>query len=148
MDRAAVHKGRAGALSLGRAMSNSGLDDTIAGLLTGNIYQWGPFALVAALYLATNFLTEVMSNNATAALLAPVAIAAAEQVGMDPLPLLVTVAVAASASFMTPVGYQTNAMVYSAGRYRFVDFTKIGAPLSLIFWVVTSLAVPFLFGLV
>ncbi|PPK87589.1 TrkA family protein [Neolewinella xylanilytica] len=138
----------AGALSLGRAMSNSGLDDAIASLLTGNIYQWGPFALVAALYLATNLLTEVMSNNATAALLAPVAIAAAEQVGIDPLPLLVTVAVGASASFMTPVGYQTNAMVYSAGRYRFLDFTRIGAPLSLIFWVVTTLAVPFLFGLV
>ncbi len=138
----------AGALSLGRAMSNSGLDDTIASLLTGTIYQWGPFALVAALYLATNVLTEVMSNNATAALLAPVAIAAAEQVGIDPLPLLVTVAVGASASFMTPVGYQTNAMVYSAGRYRFIDFTRIGAPLSLIFWLVTTLAVPFLFGLV
>ncbi|MGB3801222.1 MAG: SLC13 family permease, partial [Lewinella sp.] len=138
----------AGALSLGRAMSNSGLDGTLASLLTGQIYQWGPFALVAALYLATNVLTEVMSNNATAALLAPVAIAAGEQVGIDPLPLLVTVAVGASASFMTPVGYQTNAMVYSAGRYRFLDFTKIGAPLSLIFWIVTTLAVPFLFGLV
>ena len=138
----------AGALSLGRAMSNSGLDASIAGLMTGTVYQWGPFALVAALYVATNILTEVMSNNATAALLAPVAIAAAEQVGIDPLPLLVTVAVAASASFMTPVGYQTNAMVYSAGRYRFTDFTRIGAPLSFIFWVVTTVAVPFLFGLV
>ncbi|WP_116127613.1 SLC13 family permease [Lewinella sp. IMCC34183] len=137
----------AGALSLGRAMSNSGLDDTVAALLTGRIFEWGPYALIAALYLSTTLLTEVMSNNATAALLAPVAIAAAEQVGIDPLPLLVTVAVAASASFLTPVGYQTNAMVYSAGRYKFMDFTRIGAPLSLIFWVVTTLAVPLLFGL-
>ena len=137
----------AGALSLGRAMSNSGLDADIAGILTGSIYAWGPFALVAALYLATNLLTEVMSNNATAALLAPVALACADQLGTDPLPLLVTVAIAASASFMTPVGYQTNAMVYSAGRYKFLDFTRIGAPLSLIFWLVTTLAVPILFGM-
>ncbi len=83
----------AGALSLGRAMSNSGLDATIAELLTGSIFAWGPFALVAGLYLATSLLTEVMSNNATAALLAPVALACADQIGVDPLPLLVTVAV-------------------------------------------------------
>ncbi|NJB87494.1 di/tricarboxylate transporter [Lewinella marina] len=138
----------AGALSLGRAMSNSGLDDDIASLLTGTISELGPFALIATLYLTTNLLTEVMSNNATAALLAPVAIAAAEQVGIDPMPLLVTVAVAASACFMTPVGYQTNAMVYSAGRYKFLDFTRIGAPLSLIFWLVTTVGVPLLFGMV
>ena len=135
----------AGALSLGRAMSNSGLDATMGGLLTGSIYAWGPYALVAGLYLSTSLLTEVMSNNATAALLAPVALACADQIGIDPLPLLVTVAIAASASFMTPVGYQTNAMVYSAGRYKFLDFTRIGAPLSLVFWVATSLLVPVLF---
>lgn len=137
----------AGALSLGRAMSNSGLDQDIATLLTGSIYNWGPYALIASLYLATNLLTEVMSNNATAALLTPVALASAVQLGISPMPLLVTVAIAASASFMTPVGYQTNAMVYSAGRYKFRDFTRIGAPLSLIFWILTTLVVPLLFGL-
>ena len=137
----------AGALSLGKAMGNSGLDTTLASLLTGTVADWGPYALVAALYLITNLLTELMSNNATAALLAPVAIAAAAQLGINPQALLVTVAIAASASFMTPVGYQTNAMVYGAGRYKFLDFTKIGAPLNLICWLLTTVLVVWLFGL-
>ena len=137
----------AGALSLGRAMNNSGLDATIAGLLTGSVGALGTYGLIAVLYFITNLLTEVMSNNATAALLAPVAIAAALQIGIDPLPLLVTVSIAASASFMTPVGYQTNAMVYSAGRYRFLDFTRVGTPLNLLCWLITTLLVPLLFGL-
>ena len=137
----------AGALSLGRAMNNSGLDTEVASLLTGTVSQWGPYALVAALYLATNLLTEMMSNNATAALLAPVAIAASENLGMDPLPLLVTVTIAASASFMTPAGYQTNAMVYGAGRYRFTDFVRVGAPLSLLCWLLTTILVPLFFAL-
>ncbi|MFT7120932.1 MAG: di/tricarboxylate transporter [Neolewinella sp.] len=137
----------AGALSLGKAMGNSGLDSDIAGLLTGSVSQYGVYALVAVLYLITNILTEAMSNNATAALLAPVAIAAAQKMGIDPMPLLVTVSIAASASFMTPVGYQTNAMVYSAGQYKFRDFTRIGTPLNLICWGVTTALVPWLFGM-
>lgn len=136
----------AGALSLGKAMSNSGLDKNIAGLLTGSVSDLGIYALIAALYFVTNLLTEVMSNNATAALLAPVAIAAAQQLGIDPMALLVTVTIAASASFMTPVGYQTNAMVYSAGRYKFLDFTRVGTPLNMICWAVTTVMVPLLFA--
>lgn len=137
----------AGALSLGKAMGNSGLDVSIAGLLTTSVSSLGIYALIATLYIVTNLLTEVMSNNATAALLAPVAIAAAQQLGVDPMALLVTVSIAASASFMTPVGYQTNAMVYSAGRYRFFDFTRVGAPLNVICWTITTVMVPWVFGL-
>ncbi len=135
----------AGALSLGTAMVNSGLADRLAGLLTHTIAGWGTFLFIGCLYLITNLLTEFMSNNATAALLAPVAIAVAYQLGIDPLPLLVTVTIAASASFMTPVGYQTNTMVYSAGGYRFTDFLRIGAPLNLLCWLLTSILVPLLF---
>ena len=137
----------AGALSLGKAMGNSGLDVSIAGMLTNSVSHLGVYALIATLYLVTNLLTEVMSNNATAALLAPVAIAASQQLGIDPMALLITVSIAASASFMTPVGYQTNAMVYSAGRYKFLDFTRVGTPLNLICWGVTTLMVPWVFGL-
>lgn len=137
----------AGALSLGRAMQNSGLDIEMASILTNTVANWGPYTLIGVLYITTNLLTEMMSNNATAALLAPVAIAAGVQMGIDPQPLLVTVAIAASASFMTPVGYQTNAMVYGAGRYRFLDFTRVGTPLNLICWGMTTILVPYFFDL-
>lgn len=135
----------AGALSLGKAMSSSGLDNQLASLIGGPLAAAGPLFLLAGLYIITNLLTEVMSNNATAALIAPVAIAAARQLEISPMPLLVTVAIAASASFMTPVGYQTNTMVYSAGHYRFGDFFRIGVWLNLICFFLTILLVRYFF---
>lgn len=136
----------AAALSFGTAMNNSGLTDSLSGLLFDSIgREYGPIAIVAALYLLTSILTEIMSNNASAALLAPISISIAVTMGVDPLPFLVTIAFAGSASFLTPVGYQTNTMVYSAGSYRFTDFTRVGAPLNLILWGLATLCIPVLY---
>lgn len=132
----------AGVLTLGRAMENTGTASFLADLLVRATGTLGPVALVAAFYLLTSMLTEAMSNNATAVLLAPVAIATADALGIDARPLLMAVAFAASASFMTPMGYQTNTMIYSAGGFRFMDFVRVGGPLNLIFWVLATIFIP------
>jgi di/tricarboxylate transporter len=132
----------AGILTLGRAMENTGTASFLADLLVRAAGGLGPVALVAAFYLLTSLLTEAMSNNATAVLLAPVAIATADSLGVDARPLLMAVAFAASASFMTPMGYQTNTMIFSAGGFKFMDFVRVGGPLNLIFWVLATIFIP------
>jgi di/tricarboxylate transporter len=102
----------------------------------------GPVGLLAAVYLVTSLMTEVITNNAAAALTFPVAMAVASQKGLDPMPFAVAVAVAASASFATPIGYQTNLMVYGPGGYRFTDFLKLGIPLNLTFMIVSLIIIP------
>ncbi|MDX1420983.1 MAG: SLC13 family permease, partial [Rubricoccaceae bacterium] len=124
------------ALGIGRAIEETGLAAAIAQGIVGGTSEFGPFGVVVAVYVATLLLTEFITHSAAAALMIAIGLEAAAQMGLDPLVFGVAVAVAASASFLTPIGYQTNLMVMSAGGYRFLDYTKAGLPVTITFGVV------------
>ena len=132
-----------GMLGLGTALQKVQVIQILADSLTGwalvlkNIY-----VLIALIDLLTAILTELISNNAVAALLTPVAISVAHAMDLDARPLVVAVMFAASASFSTPIGYQTNTYIYGAGGYKFTDFTRVGIPLTIILWVVSVILIP------
>lgn len=132
----------AGILPLGIALEQSGALDVLVETVLKFFDGLGPAAFLAGLYLVTAILTESISNNAAAVLLAPLAISTAESLGVSPKPFLVAVCFAASTSFATPVGYQTNTMIYSPGNYCFKDFMRAGIPLNIIFWILAVIFIP------
>ena len=134
-------------IPLGSAMENTGLATFFATELTATLHLWGPWAVLSGIYLFTSLLTSFMSNNATAVLMIPIVLSTAQQLQLNPKPLVMAVMFAASASFMTPIGYQTNLFIFGPGGYRFSDFLKAGAPLNLILWIVASITIPMIWPL-
>jgi len=126
-------------LPLGTALEKSGAAEILAGYMETYISGYGPLIILFTLFAATSIITSLMSNQATAALLSPIAIALGEQMGLDPKPFLFAVMFAASTCFLTPLGYQTNIMIYGPGNYKFIDFIKVGGLLSILSGIVVSL---------
>jgi di/tricarboxylate transporter len=137
----------AGMISLGLSLERSGAAAYLAESILSGAGSLGPLTLLAATYLATIMITELLTNNACAVIMTPIAIATAEGFGLDPRPFAFAVAYGASASFLTPFGYQTNMFVYGAGGYRFIDFARVGFPLTLITFLVSMLLIPYLWPL-
>lgn len=135
----------ASSLVISEVMVSSGAAERLAeGLLMG-VTQFGPYGALALILVVTWILTELMSNNAAAALAFPVALGVAQQTGLDPKPFVMAVLYGASCSFLTPYGYQTNLMVMSPGRYRLADYLRAGAPIALVFLAVALVAIPVFF---
>lgn len=129
----------AGLIPLGIAMKNTGTTEWLADKIVAISGNLPNYWILVLFYLVTSVITEVLSNNASVVLMLPVAAEAAKTLNLHPLAFMLTVMFASSNSFMTPIGYQTNTMVYSAGGYRFLDFTKVGAPLNIILTFLTPL---------
>ncbi len=137
-----------GMLALGMAMDQSGAAQQLVGGIMSLCGDFSPFVILAIVYLLSSTLTELISNNAVAALLTPIVIGIAEkiswqgEIGVDARPFIVALIFGCSASFATPIGYQTNTYVYGAGGYKFTDFPRVGVPLNLVLWVVASFLIP------
>jgi di/tricarboxylate transporter len=131
-----------GMLGLGLGLQQTQVVSLIAKTMVGQLESLGPYAVLAIVYLAAAVLTEIISNNAVAALLTPVAIGIAQALGLDPRPFVIAVMFGSSASFATPIGYQTNTYVYGAAGYRFGDFGRVGIPLTVVLWIVATVLIP------
>ncbi|NEO31219.1 MAG: SLC13 family permease [Symploca sp. SIO3C6] len=137
----------AGLIPMGIAMKNSGATQWLAANLVAVGENLSGYWLLTFFYIATVLVTEVLSNNASVVLLLPIAVEVAKSLSLSPLAFMFVVTFAASNSFMTPIGYQTNTMVYGPGGYRFLDFARVGAPLSLIMALIIPRLIIFLYGL-
>ncbi len=135
-------------LAVGTAMEKTGLVDIVVGGFSPHLIGLSPLVALAAIYLLSTILTELVTNNAVAVIVTPVAIALAQSLGLDPRPFVVAVMIAASASFMTPIGYQTNTLVYNAGGYRFTDFLRVGAIVNLTTFISAMIVIPLIWPLV
>lgn len=134
-------------LAVGAALEHTGAIELLVGSLAPWLENVPPVVLIWTIYFITTLLTELVSNNAIAVIMAPIAIALAQTMGVDPRPLVVAVMIAASACFATPIGYQTNMLVYGPGGYRFTDYLKVGIPLNISLGVVVCLTIPLLWPL-
>lgn len=137
----------AGTIPMGIAMQKTGLAQLLVDQLITVSGQVSPTVMISLFYLFTSLLTQLISNNAVAVLLTPIALSMAATLQVNPQPLLMTIAFGASASFMTPMGYQTNAIVRGAGGYTFGDYLRIGIPLTLIMWALATVLIPFFWPL-
>jgi di/tricarboxylate transporter len=137
----------AGVIPLGLALEKSGAADLLAGGLVRVGGLVPPLLFLMLAFLVTSIITEVVSNNASVVLLLPVVVAAAAALGLNPTPFALAVMISASTSMLTPIGYQTNTMVYAPGAYRFGDYLRVGGPLNLMLAVVLPLVIAYLFPL-
>lgn len=129
-------------LAISIAMEKTGALKFLVGHILQLVNSLSPAMIISILYLMTSCITEVFSNNAAALMLTPLAIELAQSLGVDPRPFAVAIMFGASASFATPIGYQTNTLVFHAGGYRFNDFLKIGIPLNILIWITASIVIP------
>lgn len=136
-----------GMLAISIAMNKVGLVQLIVNQTMDVLPAHNPLLILGFIYLLTTLLTEILSNNAVAVLVTPIAIGVAQHLGLDPRAFVIAVMFAASVSFATPIGYQTNTFVYNAGGYRFMDFVRIGLPLNILMMVVAMLVIPVLWPL-
>ncbi|WP_338053344.1 SLC13 family permease [Pseudorhodobacter turbinis] len=132
-------------LIIGIGLQETGAVALVADTIAPSLNGLPPIFMLAAIYVMTSVLTEIVSNNAVAIVVTPLAISLAASIGVDPTPMAVAVMFGASASFATPIGYQTNTLVYGAGNYRFSDFLKIGVPMNIIVGIASVLIIPVIF---
>jgi di/tricarboxylate transporter len=137
----------AGLIPLGIAMENSGTTQFLAKQLAALGENVSGFWVLACFYIFTSLLTEILSNNASVVLMLPIATEVATTLNLNPMAFIIAITFAASNSFMTPIGYQTNTMVYSAGGYKFLDFVRAGTPLNILMAIITPILIMILYGL-
>jgi di/tricarboxylate transporter len=134
-------------LAVGAALQHSGAIALLVDGVSPTLMKLPPALVVLVVFVLTSTLTEIVSNNAVAVIMTPISIGLGAALGLDPRPLVVAVMVAASCAFATPIGYQTNTLVYGPGGYRFTDFTRVGLPLNISMALIASAIIPLIWPL-